>query len=51
MAKSEDYYKRVLLKTNETPRSELRGVSKKDTSNNNAASSRVFTQRENKFFG
>jgi hypothetical protein len=34
--------------TNETPRSKLRGISTKDISNNNAASSGVFTQRENK---
>jgi hypothetical protein len=33
----------------ETPRSKLRGISTKDISNNNAASSGVFTQRENKF--
>jgi len=34
---------------NETPRSKLRGISTKDISNNNAASSGVFTLRENKF--
>jgi hypothetical protein len=33
---------------NETPRSKLRGISTKDISNNNAASSGVFTLRENK---
>jgi hypothetical protein len=33
---------------NETPRSKLQGISTKDISNNNAASSRVFTLRENK---
>ena len=33
---------------NETPRSKLRGISTKDISNNNAASSEVFTLRENK---
>ena len=32
----------------ETPRSKLRGISTKDLSNNNAASSGVFTLRENK---
>ncbi len=35
---------------NETPRSKLRGISTKDISNNNAASSGVFTLRENKIF-
>jgi len=35
-------------KKNETPRSKLRGISTKDISNNNAASSGVFTLRENK---
>ena len=34
--------------SNETPRSKLRGISTKDISNNNAASSGVFTLRENK---
>jgi hypothetical protein len=34
---------------NETPRSKLRGISTKDISNNNAASSGVFTLRENKY--
>jgi len=33
---------------NETPRGKLRGISTKDISNNNAASSGVFTLRENK---
>jgi len=33
---------------NETPRSKLRGISTKDISDNNAASSGVFTLRENK---
>jgi len=37
------------LPNNETPRSKkLRGISTKDISNNNAASSGVFTPRENK---
>jgi hypothetical protein len=34
---------------NETPRSKLRGISTKDISNNNVASSGVFTLRENKW--
>jgi len=33
---------------NETPRSKLRGISTKDISNNKAASSGIFTLRENK---
>jgi hypothetical protein len=37
-----------LFFVDETPRSKLRGISTKDISNNNAASSRVFTLRENK---
>jgi hypothetical protein len=36
------------LPANETPRSKLRGISTKDISYNNAASSGVFTLRENK---
>ena len=36
------------ISDNETPRSKLRGISTKDISNNNAASSGVFTLRENK---
>jgi len=32
------------VEPNETPRSKLRGISTKDISNNNAASSGVFTQ-------
>jgi hypothetical protein len=35
---------------NETPRSKLRGISTKDIFNNNAASSGVFTLRENKIY-
>ena len=40
--------KKSIQLNNETPRSKLRGISTKDISNNNAASSGVFTLRENK---
>jgi hypothetical protein len=39
---------RLFFVDDETPRSKLRGISTKDISNNNAASSGVFTLRENK---
>jgi hypothetical protein len=46
------FFKTIFIKNlinNETPRSKkLRGISTKDISNNNAASSGVFTPRENK---
>ena len=39
---------RLFFVDDETPRSKLRGISTKDISNNNAASSGVFTLKENK---
>jgi len=42
------FFKNKFERYNETPRSKLRGISTKDISNNNAASSGVLTLRENK---